>query len=127
MEREQRTASLAPGLSGEVVREVTDEITAHAMGSGGVRVFGTPAMIMLMEQAALTAVEPYLAEGQLAATPVGMRVTVRARLVEVDGRRLTFDVEAEDEREPVGQGRHERFVVDRARFLDRVQQKSGNQ
>jgi fluoroacetyl-CoA thioesterase len=137
VEHDQQTAELAPDLSGEVVREVTDEITADAMGSGGVRVLGTPAMIMLMEQAALKAVEPYLAEGQttvgtrldvrhLAATPVGMRVTVRARLVEVDGRRLTFEVEAEDEREPVGKGRHERFIIDRARFLDRVQNKAAD-
>ncbi len=128
---------LAPGLTGEVTREVTDEITAHAMGSGGVRVLGTPAMIMLMEQAALAAVEPCLAEGQttvgthldvrhLAATPVGMKVTVRARLVEVDGRRLTFEVEAEDDREQVGTGRHERFIVDMARFLARVEEKATN-
>lgn len=129
-------AELAPGLTGDVAREVSDEITADAMGSGGVRVLGTPALIMLMEQAALTAVEPYLAEGQttvgthldvrhLAATPVGMTVTVRARLIEVDGRRLTFEVEAHDEREQVGSGRHERFVIDRERFLRRVAEKAG--
>jgi fluoroacetyl-CoA thioesterase len=127
---------LQPGLTGEVIRVVSEEITAHAMGSGGVHVLGTPAMLMLMEQAALTAVEPALAEGQttvgtlldvqhLAATPVGMQVTVRARLVAVDGRKLTYDVEAEDEREPIGRGTHERFVVDLDRFLKRVADKAG--
>jgi fluoroacetyl-CoA thioesterase len=127
---------LQPGLTGEVVRVVSEEITADAMGSGGVHVLGTPAMLMLMEQAALTAVEPALAEGQttvgtlldvrhLAATPVGMQVTVRARLVAVDGRKLTYDVEAEDEREPIGKGTHERFVVDLDRFLKRVADKAG--
>jgi fluoroacetyl-CoA thioesterase len=127
--------ALEPGLTGEVGREVTEEITAQAMGSGGVRVLGTPALLMLMEQAALQAVEGHLEPGQttvgthldvrhLAATPVGMTVTARARLVGVDGRRLSFAVEAEDEREPVGTGTHERFVVDAARFLDRVSEKA---
>lgn len=127
---------LQPGLTGEVSREVTDEITADAMGSGGVRVLGTPAMVMLLEQAAMEAVRPMLAEGQttvrtrveiqhLAATPVGMRVTARARLVAVDGRKLTYEVEVEDEREPVGTGTHERFIVDMSRFLQRVAEKVG--
>jgi fluoroacetyl-CoA thioesterase len=129
-------AELQPGLSGEVVRVVSEDITAHAMGSGGVHVLGTPAMLMLMEQAALTAVEPALAEGQttvgtlldvrhLAATPVGMQVTVRARLVAIDGRKLTYDVDAEDEREPIGRGTHERVIVDVDRFLKRVAEKAG--
>ncbi len=127
---------IEPGLTGEVVRVVSEDITAHAMGSGGVKVLGTPAMLMLMEQAALTAVEAALGEGQttvgtrldvqhLAATPIGMRVTARARLVAVDGRKLTYEVEAEDEREPIGRGHHERFVVDKARFLERVADKAG--
>jgi fluoroacetyl-CoA thioesterase len=127
---------LQPGLTGEVVRVVSEDITAHAMGSGGVHVLGTPAMLMLMEQAALTAVEPALPEGQttvgtlldvrhLAATPVGMQVTVRARLVAIDGRKLTYDVDAEDEREPIGRGTHERVIVDVDRFLKRVAEKAG--
>ncbi len=129
--------ALTLGMTGEVTRVVTDQITADAMGSGGVRVLGTPAMIMLMEQAALRAVEAALDEGQttvgthldvrhLAATPVGMRVTARATLVEIDGRRLVFEVEAEDEREKVGTGRHERFIVDVERFLSRVQGKASH-
>jgi fluoroacetyl-CoA thioesterase len=127
--------AIEPGLTNEVRREVSEEITAQAMGSGGVRVLGTPALLMLMEQAALQAVEGHLEPGQttvgthldvrhLAATPVGMTVTVRARLVGVDGRRLSFAVEAEDEREQVATGTHERFVVDLARFLARVSEKA---
>ena len=130
-------AGIEPGLTGEVVRRVTEDITAHAMGSGGVHVLGTPAMLMLMEQAALEAVQVHLESGQttvgtrldvrhLAATPVGMDVTARARLVAVDGRKLTYEVEADDAREPIGAGTHERFVVDSDRFLSRVAEKAQN-
>ena len=130
-------AGIEPGLTGEVVRRVTEDITAHAMGSGGVHVLGTPAMLMLMEQAALEAVQEHLESGQttvgtrldvrhLAATPVGMDVTARARLVAVDGRKLTYEVEADDAREPIGTGTHERFVVDSDRFLSRVAEKAQN-
>ena len=130
-------AELAPGLVGEVTRQVTDDITAHAMGSGGVHVLGTPALLMLIEQAAIRALEGRLDPGQttvgthldvrhLAATPVGMTVTARARLVSVDGRKLSYEVEAEDEREPIGTGTHERFVVDAERFLGRVAEKASN-
>ncbi len=128
-------AQIEVGLTGEVTRRVTDDITAHAMGSGGVLVLGTPAMIMLMEQAAMSAHEGRLEPGQttvgthidvrhLAATPVGMDVTVRARIVAIDERKLSYEVEAHDAREPVGIGRHERFIVDMGRFLKRVDEKS---
>ena len=128
-------ATLEAGLTGEVTRQVTDDITAHALDNAGVRVLATPILLMLIEQAAIRAIEPTLAEGQssvgthldvrhLAATPVGMNVTARARLVAVDGRRLTYEVEAEDEREPVAKGTHERFIIDMARFLARVEEKA---
>ncbi len=129
-------AELEPGLSGDVRRQVTDDISAHTMGNEGVHVLGTPALMLLVEQAAIKAIEGRLEEGQatvgtrldvrhLAATPVGMTVTVRARLTEVDGRKLTYEAEAEDEQEPIGKGVHERFVVDMSRFLGRVAEKAG--
>jgi fluoroacetyl-CoA thioesterase len=128
-------AALEPGLVGEVTREVTPDISAHSMGNEGVHVLGTPALLMLIEQAAIRAIEPTFAEGQssvgtllnvrhLAATPVGMSVMARARLVQIDGRRLTYEVEAHDDREQVASGTHERFLVDMARFLARVEEKA---
>ncbi len=126
--------ALEPGMTGEVTRVVTEDITAHAMSNAGVKVLATPILVMLFEQAAIRAIEPALEEGQssvgtrvdiqhLAATPVGMSVTARARLVAVDGRRLTFEVEAEDDHEPVGRGTLERFLGDTARFQARLAQK----
>ncbi|MFZ5817866.1 MAG: thioesterase family protein [Bacillota bacterium] len=127
--------TLTPGLAGEVTTTVTPESTAAAVGSGGVEVFATPMMVGLMEMAALRAVQPYLAEGEttvgtlvnvkhLAATPLGMKVRAIARLEEVDGRRLRFTVEAFDEREKIGEGSHERFIVQLQKFLDRTAKKA---
>ncbi len=126
--------TLTPGLSKEVMMEVTPKETAAALGSGGVEVFSTPMMIALMEGAALQAVQPHLDEGQttvgiavnvkhLAATPVGMTVRAVARLEEVDGRRLRFAVEAYDEKEKIGEGIHERFVVSADKFRSKVEAK----
>lgn len=127
--------AIEPGLTGEVVRVVAESDTAATYGSGLVPVLSTPHLIALMESASQSAIEPYLDEGQtavgthvdmkhLAATPVGMQVRVRAELVSVDGRRLRFRIEAWDEVEKVGEAEHERFVVDRARFLKRVAEKT---
>jgi fluoroacetyl-CoA thioesterase len=126
---------LEPGLKGEISRVVTDSDTAAAYGSGLVPVLSTPHLIALMESTSQSVIEPYLDSGQtavgthidmrhLAATPVGMKVRVQAELVEVDGRRLRFHVEAWDELERVGEAEHERFIVDRARFLKRVAEKA---
>jgi fluoroacetyl-CoA thioesterase len=90
-------------------------------------VFATGFMVGLVEWACIEAIAPHLEEGELslgthvdlshdAATPPGMEVVARVRLEEVDGRRLTFSAEAEDERERICQGTHRRFVIDRARF-----------
>jgi predicted thioesterase len=125
---------IAPGLVGERQVVVTEDLTARHLGSGKVAVLATPAMIMLMEQAALAAVDPLLPAGQqtvgvrvevrhLAATPQGMAVRVRAELREVDGRRLTFSVEAFDEKEKVGEGRHERMIISLDRFRQKLQAK----
>lgn len=107
------------------------------MGSGDVSVLATPEMIRLMEKASVAAVDPLLPEGyktvgiqvnvrHLAATPVNMKVRARAELIEVDGHRLIFHVEAHDEVEKIGEGEHHRMIVDAARFEERVSRKRGN-
>jgi fluoroacetyl-CoA thioesterase len=123
--------SLQPGLKGEASTTVVHENTAAAVGAGGVEVFATPMMIALMENAAWQAVADFLEEGyvsvgtrvdvrHLAATPIGQRVRATAELVEVDGRRLVFRVEAYDEEKKIGEGIHERFIVHLHRFLERL-------
>ncbi len=119
------------GMRGEAALVVGDEHTAATFGAGGVRVFGTPVMIGLMENAAWRLVQPELAEGEttvgtlvnvrhLAATPVGGHVVATAELVEIDGRRLVFRVTARDDRQLIGEGTHERFRVMLDRFLARL-------
>jgi len=125
---------IQPGLVGERDIQVTMEQTARHLGSGNVPVLATPEMIRLMEGAAVHAVDPLLPEGyqtvgihvdvnHLAATPQGMKVHVRAELLQVDGRRLTFHVEAFDEVEKVGEGIHQRMIIDLAKFKQRVEAK----
>ncbi len=122
------------GLIGEATVQVAPELTARHLGSGTVSVFATPEMVRLMERAAVHALAPYLAPGQqsvgalvnirhLAATPVGATVTARAELVAVDGRRLTFKVSAHDGTDLIGEGLHERALIDLARFEAKVQAK----
>jgi len=129
-------SGLALGLAGSAELVVAEENTAPRVGSGRVHVLATPVMINLMEAAALAAVESLLPTGHqslgihldvrhYAATPVGMRVRARAELIGVDGRRLQFRVEAYDEKEAIGDGSHERIVVNVARFDRRVQAKLG--
>jgi predicted thioesterase len=124
------------GQEGRAEVVVTDAHTAPGVGSGRVHVLATPVMINLMEAAALDCVEALLPDGHQslgihldvshhAATPVGMRVTAVARLVAVEGRRLKFAVEAHDEKETIGDGTHQRVVVNVARFDERVQRKLG--
>lgn len=125
---------IEPGLIGEVTHVVTEKDTAVAYGSGLVPVLSTPHLIALMENAAQKAIQPFLKPEQtavgaliemqhLAATPVGMEVRVRAELIAVDRRRLRFTIEAWDAQERVGICIHERFIIDRARFLERVASK----
>ncbi|MCL2592514.1 MAG: thioesterase family protein [Defluviitaleaceae bacterium] len=122
------------GMEFKIERVVTDEISAESIGSGQFAVFATPSMIMIMEQAAEKAVRSGLAEGfesagmvvnveHIAATPIGMKIEVRAVLKEIDGRRLVFDVEARDEREIIGRGVHERVIINKERFMARVNSK----
>jgi predicted thioesterase len=126
---------IAPGLTGEIEIVVQTEDTADAHGNAGVRALATPRLIALLEEAAIAAVQPHLEPGtgtvgmaldvkHLAPTPVGMRVRVRAVLREVEGRRLVYDVEAHDEREKIGEGTHDRFQINQARFLERIAAKA---
>jgi fluoroacetyl-CoA thioesterase len=126
---------IKPGLVGEIRKVVvTDELTASALGSGLVPALATPAMITLMENASVNAIRECLQVGQtsvgievnvkhLAATPVGMRVRARAEVLSVDKRRITFRVEAWDDKERIGEGTHVRAIVDEARFRERIAQK----
>ena len=123
--------TLSIGLKGLAETLVTEENTAAAMGSGLLPVFATPAMLALMEQAAASSVQPLLPEGQgtvgtrlsvshLAATPIGLTVRAESELIAVDRRKLRFSVRAWAGEELIGEGEHERFVIDSARFLEKA-------
>ncbi|HEV2582970.1 MAG TPA: thioesterase family protein [Ktedonobacteraceae bacterium] len=123
--------ALQTGMTGEATTTVVHENTAAAVGAGGVEVFATPMMIALMVNAAWRAVEKALEAGyvtvgtlvnvyHLAATPLGQQVRATATLSEIDGRRLVFTVEAYDEHQKVGEGKHERYIVNLERFLQRL-------
>jgi fluoroacetyl-CoA thioesterase len=127
-------STLKVGLNGSADLLVGAEHTAPRIGSGRVPVLATPVMINVIEAAALAAVEDLLPVGHqslgihldirhFAATPVGMRVRARAKLIEIKARTLSFWVEAHDEKEAVGDGFHRRVVVNVARFDQRVQNK----
>ena len=122
------------GTTGSSEIVVGEEHTAPRVGSGRIHVLATPVMINVMEAAALAAVEhllppghqslgTHLDVGHYAATPVGMRLRATAQVTKVDGRRIEFRVEANDERERVGDGTHVRVVVNVERFDQRVQKK----
>jgi fluoroacetyl-CoA thioesterase len=126
--------NIQAGLSAERSETVVESLLATHLGSGSVEVYATPAMVALMESAAVAAIEGLLPEGQssvgialdvrhLAATPPGQRVRARAEVVEVDGRKVTFQVQAWDEQELIGEGTHTRYVIDVARFMQRVRSK----
>ena len=116
---------------------VSDDLTADRFGNPGVRVLATPALVALIEACAIRCAAPTLAEGQgtvgtrvnmqhLAPTPVGMKVTIRVELVELDGKRLGFQFQAHDERDLIARGTHERFILgSMERFLSRAAEKSG--
>ena len=125
---------ITPGLTGTAETVVTPDQTAPFVGSGRIAVLATPVMINLIEAAALAAVEHLLPDGHqslgirldvrhFAATPVGLRVTASAEVTGVEGRAIAFRVEARDERETIGDGTHQRVVVNVARFDERVQRK----
>jgi fluoroacetyl-CoA thioesterase len=125
---------LTPGLSATIRRQVDSASTARQLGSGAVDVLATPELIRLMEMAAVAALADHLPPGissvgvavdiqHLAPTPVGLSVEARATLTEVQGRRLTFQVVAHDDVEEVGQGTHERVLVEVEGFKARASRK----
>ena len=127
-------ANLA-GLVGTANLVVGEQHTAPRIGSGRIRVLATPVMINIIEAAALSAIEQSLPEhhqslgtrldiSHVAATPVGMRVRATAEVVRVEGRTVFFKVRAEDVRELIGEGTHERVVVNLDRFDERVRKKA---
>lgn len=118
----------------ELEKTVTTDETAAKYGSGLVEVYATPAMIAFMEKTCLESVLAHLPEGyntvginvninHLKATPVGMKVTCKSILTEVDGRKLTFKLEAFDEEGKIGEGTHSRFVINTEKFMKKL---SGN-
>jgi predicted thioesterase len=130
--------SLKLGLSAKVEIIVSETNTAAHLGSGSITVYATPALVALMENAAVRALVGHLSDGQttvggqidvrhLAATPVGMKVRARAELTEVSGRKLTFQVQAWDEEELIGEAKHIRYIVDVDKFIRKVKEKIKSQ
>lgn len=122
------------GIKGHKEQIVTPEMSAAQVGSGLVDVFATPMLVALVEQTCYESVLPHLEEGQgtvgtlvnvshLSATPIGKRVWCDSELTEVDRRRLVFSVKAYDECGLIGEGTHERFIIDTAKFMDKLNSK----
>jgi fluoroacetyl-CoA thioesterase len=125
---------LESGLIAEAEITVSEAETAAHLGSGTIPVYATPALVALMENAAVRALEGHLPPGQttvggridvrhLAATPVGMQVRAQAKLTEVQGRKLTFRIQAWDEIELIAEADHVRFVVEEKSFMERARKK----
>ncbi len=123
--------ALETGITGIQSVKVSESNSAKTMGSGTLDVFATPAMIALIEETAWKSVQPFLEEGEGtvgtklevshdAPTPLGMTITAETRLVEIDGRRLVFEVEASDGIDIIGKGRHERFIIRNERFQEKA-------
>lgn len=126
--------TMETGIIGKEELIVNEMNTAEALGSGSLAVFATPAMIALMEKTARLSVAPFLEDGQstvgtlvnvkhLSASPVGMKITCRTKLKEIDRRRLVFHVECSDEAGIIGEGEHERFIIDEAKFMAKTEAK----
>lgn len=128
-------ARIPVGLKDEVVFPVDEAVTAMHIGRGSLRVLATPAMIGFMERVSHALIAHHLPEGyssvgvvvdvrHLAATPMGATVRIISQVIEVDGRRVTLSVEAWDDQEKVGEGRHQRVIINLERFLQRVDEKA---
>ena len=122
------------GIKGKKTIKVTEELSAKVIGSGSLEVFATPAMIALMENTASESVEPYLEDGQgtvgtmvhishSSATAVGEEVTCETVLTEIDRKRFVFTCKVYDKAGLIGEGTHERFIIDNQKFMDKVRNK----
>lgn len=122
---------LKVGLIFSQTLTVTKELTASNLGSGALPVYGTPYMIAFMESTSRHCVQEHLDEGcgtvgtmvsvkHLSATPIGMKVTCEAKLIEIDRRRLVFEVKAYDEKGLIGEGTHERFIIQNDKFMEKT-------
>ncbi len=116
------------GMKGEASTVVTKDNTAKAFCSGALEVFATPAMISLMEETCWKMIQPELEDGDgsvgskvnvshVAPSAIGRTVTCNATLVEIDGRKLTFEVTCSDDNGVVGKGTHERFIINNEKFM----------
>lgn len=125
---------LKTGISNQKEITVTEDMTAATAGSGGQRVFSTPHMVALMETTAWSSVEPYMEEGKttvgthldiahLSASPVGAHIRCESELIEIDRKRLVFKVRAWDDADLIGEGTHERFVIDIDKFMSKTESK----
>jgi len=125
---------IVSGKSATVTTTVADRNTAKAVGSGSLDVFATPMMVALMEQAACECIASSLEPGQTsvgtqinvahtAATPLGATISATAKITSVDGRKISFMVTAHDGVNEIGNGTHERFVIDAERFMNKLEQR----
>jgi fluoroacetyl-CoA thioesterase len=125
---------LRAGMVFEKTMTVTEAVAARHLAGKGISVLSTPELVRLVEECALEGVLPFLQSNQntvgtrvdvrhMAATPIGMKVTSRCTLVEIDRRRLAFTVEVHDDLEKVGEGTHERFIVDGEKHQQRISEK----
>lgn len=125
---------LRVGMTFEKTMTVTEAVTARHLAGKGIRVLSTPEMVRFIEECALEGALPLLQPNQntvgtrvdvrhLAATPIGMKVTARCTLGEIDRRRLAYTIEVHDELEKIGEGTHERFIVDADKHQQRIAEK----
>lgn len=125
---------LKVGMKQKEYETVMPDRTAQVWGSGTLPVYATPAMVRLMEKACAQCVQPCMAEGQttvgtkldvshLSASPLGMTIYVESELIEIDRKRLVFSVKAYDEVGKIGEGTHERFIIDEQRFMEKAKSK----
>ena len=128
---------LVKGLEFKLEDKVTDLKTAKILKSGGLNVYATPAMVALMEQTAYESVQAQLEKGKttvgismnvkhISASPVGMEISCKSTVTEIDGRKISFYIEAYDNCGLIGKAEHERFIVDADRFEQKTNSKVGN-
>ena len=133
-DRREAPVELKPGIKNSKEVTVTEDMTAATAGSGGQSVYSTPHMVALMETTAWASVEPCMEEGKttvgthldiahLSASPVGAHIVCESELIEVDRERLVFSVKASDDAGLIGEGTHERFIIDIDKFMSNTESK----